>query len=166
MNSNNLGHFPSEIIQEILEHLRPRYMGNFPHQLEYQLLNRHWYHASMKVVYKKIYLNESLDDYENYDKVESFLSLSRNPLYNFEQYMKEVWLESRNTIIWGALLKHCPNFEVIYHESDGPVETIWEYVLQAPETNGGEKLWKRMQHIYSPGDSNSFYRFCTYFVIA
>lgn len=88
MNSKDLGQLPTEIIQEILKRLVP-YSFSF-RDVEYQLINRHWYLSSLEVVYKELPLDGSLDRYDNFSKLENFVQFLQNPTYNIGQYVKKI----------------------------------------------------------------------------
>lgn len=94
MNSKNLGNLPSEIIQEIWKHLKDFDYNQIPHRLKYQLINKHWYLASLQIACRVLVLNSSLEDYERFSELEGFFSLLQNPAINVGQYIKEIHLET------------------------------------------------------------------------
>lgn len=73
---------------------------------------------------------DNIDLYENFNTLESFYNLLQNPTYNVGQYVKRITLRTDCTMIWGVLLKYCPNIEHMYMEY-GPYETAWNYVASA-----------------------------------
>lgn len=79
--------------------------------VEYQLISRQWYLASMNVVYKALSLNRKIDQSKDFSKLESFCDFLKKPTYSVGQYVKEIYMRTENTTVWGALLKYCPSVE-------------------------------------------------------
>jgi hypothetical protein len=90
------GNLPAEIVQNIFKSLKD-ISSQKVNYLEYQLVNKWWFFASLSVVYKEINIKYEL--LNNEENIESLCSLLKYNKYNIGLYVKSIHIQPENNIL-------------------------------------------------------------------
>lgn len=125
-----------------------------------QLVNKHWYYASINTVYKSITLKLKGKDFLDWEKLDSFCQVFKNMAigpcvkeFTFHRFRDNLYL-------LGLIMKYCPNLE---HISIGSSRKVCDYVASVQRYNKNAVLWENLKKVDTTmpynHPRNYFYRF-------